>query len=90
MSVVVASVFVCPVTDARLRARQTDRRRDWAEKVSTDVARRFDIIRVEALQIRNMTRSAAGTRDKPGRSVRQKAGLNRGILASGWGLLAAG
>ena len=34
-----------------------------------------------------MTRSAKGTRDSPGRNVRAKAALNRGILRSGWGLL---
>jgi len=72
---------------ARLRARETDRRKDWAEKVSTDIARRFDVIRVEDLKIGNMTRSAKGTREDPGRNVRAKAGLNRGILGSGWGLL---
>jgi putative transposase len=72
---------------ARLKARETDRRKDWAEKVSTDIARRFDVIRVEDLLITNMTRSAKGTRDDPGCNVRQKAGLNRGILGSGWGLL---
>src|ERR1039457_4672691 len=72
---------------ARLRARETDRRKDWAEKVSTGIARRFDVIRVEDLQVKNMTRSAAGTRENPGRNVRAKAGLNRGILGSGWGLL---
>ena len=72
---------------ARLRAREADRRKDWAEKASTDIARRFDLIRVEDLRIGNMTRSARGTRDDPGRNVRAKAGLNRGILASGWGLL---
>jgi putative transposase len=72
---------------ARLRARETDRRKDWAEKTSTDLARRFDVIRVEDLKIGNMTRSAKGTREKPGRNVRAKAGLNRGILGSGWGLL---
>ena len=72
---------------ARLRARETDRRKDWAEKVSTDIARRFDVIRVEDLKIGNMTRSARGTRENPGRNVGQKAGLNRGILGSGWGLL---
>ena len=55
--------------------------------VSTDLARRFDLIQVEDLQIGNMTRSAKGTWDNPGRNVRQKAGLNRGILRSGWGLL---
>jgi transposase len=72
---------------ARLRVRETDRRKDWAEKVSTDIARRFDVIRVEDLQIGTMTRSAKGTRGNPGRNVRAKAGLNRGILRSGWGLL---
>ena len=72
---------------ARLKARETDRRKDWAEKTSTDLARRFDLIRVEDLQISNMTRSAKGTRGDPGRNVRQKAGLNREILRSGWGLL---
>jgi putative transposase len=73
---------------ARLRVRETDRRKDWAEKASTDIVRRFDLIRVEDLQIKNMTRSAKGTRGDPGRNVRQKAGLNREILRSGWGLLA--
>ena len=72
---------------ARLRARETDRRKDWAEKTSTDLARRFDVIRVEDLQIKNMTRSAKGTPENPGRNVAQKAGLNRKILQSGWGLL---
>jgi transposase len=43
--------------------------------------------RVEDLKIPNMTRSARTTADKPGRNVRQKAVLNRGIAASGWGRL---
>jgi len=72
---------------ARLRARETDRRKDWAEKASTGIARRFDVIRVEDLKIRNMTRSARGTASDRGRNVRQKAGLNREIMRSGWGLL---
>ena len=76
------------LTIARLKARETDRRKDWAEKTSTDIARRFDMIRIEDLKIGNMTRSARGTRGDPGRNVRQKAGLNREIMRSGWGLLA--
>jgi len=72
---------------ARLKAREADARKDWAEKLSTDLARRFDVIRVEDLQIENMTRSAKGTIAKPGRNVQAKAGLNRAILASGWGIL---
>ncbi|MCW2947677.1 MAG: (cytosine-5-)-methyltransferase, partial [Actinoallomurus sp.] len=30
---------------ARLKAREGDRRKDWVEKTSTDLARRFDVIR---------------------------------------------
>ena len=74
---------------ARVKARETDRRKDWIEKTSTDLARRFAVIAVEDLKISNMTRSAKGTIDAPGKNVRQKAGLNRGILANGWGLLVA-
>jgi putative transposase len=72
---------------ARLKAREADARRDWVEKTTTDLARRFDVIRIEDLRIRGMTRSARGTVVNPGKNVRQKAGLNRGILRSGWGLL---
>ncbi len=45
------------------------------------------MIRVEALDIKAMTRSAKGTITEPGRNVAAKAGLNRGILGNGWGLL---
>jgi len=72
---------------ARLKAREADVRRDWAEKISTGLARSFDVIRVEDLKIGNMTRSARGTIAAPGRNVRAKAGLNREIMASGWGVL---
>ena len=73
---------------AKLKAREADRRKDWAEKTSTRLARQFDIVRIENLSILSMTRSARGTIEQPGRNVRQKAGLNRGIRSSGWGLLA--
>src|SRR5664279_2410554 len=64
-----------------------------------DQARRFALIRVEDLRVRNMTRSAKGTMDAPGdaprdapgdapgTNVRPKAGLNRAILDKGWGVL---
>ncbi|MDT7844552.1 hypothetical protein [Streptomyces justiciae] len=64
-----------------------NRRKDWCEKTSTTLARSYDLIRFEKLNIKNMTRSARGTLAEPGRNVAQKRGLNRGILAQGWGLL---
>ncbi|MGH3440292.1 MAG: RNA-guided endonuclease InsQ/TnpB family protein, partial [Sciscionella sp.] len=60
---------------ARLKAREADRRRDWVEKTTTDLARRFDTLRVEQLDVRAMTRSARGTLDQPGVRVAQKRGL---------------
>jgi len=75
--------------DRRLKARQRDRRKDWVEKTTTDLARRFEVIRVEALDVRAMTRSARGTVEQPGTGVAQKRGLNRAIMRSGWGQLIA-
>ena len=42
---------------------------------------------VEALRIRNMTASAKGTVEAPGKNVRAKAGLNRSILEQRWGIM---
>jgi transposase len=76
---------------AKLHARAADRRRDWVEKTSTDLARRFDVIRVEDLRVAQMTRRPKPKPDPewPGRYLpnrrRAKAGLNRGVLANGWG-----
>ena len=80
---------------AKLYARVTDRRKDWGEKTSTDLARRFDLIRVEDLRVKQLARRPKPKADpqRPGAYLpnrrRQKAGLNRGILANGWGLLVA-
>ena len=67
---------------AKIKARDKDRRKDWVEKASTDIARRFDVIRVEDLNIKGMTRSAKGTADIPGRNVRQKAACNADVNAA--------
>jgi putative transposase len=70
---------------ASLAARAARIRRDWHHKAALDIARRFGVVVIEALKIRNMTASARGTVAEPGRHVRQKARLNRRILEQGWG-----
>ena len=72
---------------AKLKAREANRRKDWCKKTSTMLARTYDLVRFEKLNIKNMTRSAKGTVEQPGKRVAQKSGLNRAILAQGWGLL---
>lgn len=59
-------------------------RRDYLHKTSTTISKNHAMVVVEDLQVSNMSRSAAGTVDKPGRNVRAKTGLNRSILDQGW------
>jgi putative transposase len=72
---------------AKLKAVEADRRRDFVEKASTMLATSSDLVRFELLTIVSMTESARGTVEQPGTHVRAKAGLNRAILAQGWGML---
>ena len=76
---------------ARLKAREADRRKDWCEKTSTMLARSYDLVRFEKLHIKTMTAKAKPKPDQPGQHLKNgraaKAGLNRAILAQGWGLL---
>ena len=71
---------------AKLAAKEVDRRKDWIEKTTTDLVHDYDLISLEALKIKNMTKSAKGTKDKPGKNVKAKSGLIRSILEQGWGL----
>lgn len=70
---------------AALHARARRMRADWSHHISNDISARFGHVAIEALQIKNMTASAAGTIEEPGRNVAQKRGLNRSILNQGWG-----
>lgn len=72
---------------AKLMAKASRQHSDWAHKVTTGLANRFGTIAAEDLNIRGMTASAGGTVEEPGRGVAQKRGLNRAILAQGWGRL---
>ena len=71
---------------ARQQRYGKDVRRDFAHKASHALANdpRVSLIVFEDLKVKNMTASAKGTADAPGRNVRQKAGLNRSILAAAW------
>lgn len=56
-------------------------------RITMRLAKTHGMVAFEDLSIKNMTRSAAGTREKPGKNVAAKSGLNRAILESGWGEL---
>jgi putative transposase len=69
----------------RIHKRIADARADFLHKASHTISKNHAIIAVEDLKVRNMTKSAGGTAERPGRKVRQKAGLNKAILDQGWG-----
>jgi putative transposase len=69
----------------RLHRRIAHQRSDWLHKLTTELADAHPVIALEDLRIKNMSASARGTAEAPGRNVRQKAGLNRSILDAAWG-----
>ncbi len=73
---------------AKISGRIARIRKHMLHQWSLDLAREFGHVGIEKLKIKNMTRSAKGTVEEPGRNVRQKAGLNRYILHQGWGIFA--
>ncbi|MEU0517283.1 transposase [Streptosporangium sp. NPDC006007] len=60
------------------------RRADFNARTASVLTSRYGTVVLEDLKTANMTRSAAGTVEAPGRNVAQKAGLNRAILDKGW------
>lgn len=72
---------------SREQRRLANARKDRAHKTSAHILSRSCVVAFEKLTPSNMTRSARGTADAPGRNVRQKAGLNREVLDTAPGAL---
>ncbi|WP_038168305.1 RNA-guided endonuclease TnpB family protein [Thiomonas sp. FB-Cd] len=67
-----------------LHTRIANARRDDLHKATTTISQNHAMVWIEDLQVRNMSRSAAGTAERPCRNVRAKSGLNKSILDQGW------
>ncbi len=78
----------------KLRLRLDDRRTDWIEQTTTLLARQYDYVAFEGLNIPGMTKRVPPKPDpdQPGQYVPNgqtaKSGLNRAILGSCWGKFA--
>ena len=68
----------------KVEQKRQDSMRGYQHRLSHQLVKDHQIICMEDSKIRNMTRSAKGTIEQPGKNVRQKAGLNKAILAQGW------
>jgi len=63
-------------------------RKDAIHKFTAKLAKSHGLAVLEKLIIKNMTKSAKGTRASPGKNVKAKSGLNRVILEQCWRMLA--
>ncbi len=69
----------------RIHAFIARKRKDFQHQQSTRLVRKYGSIVVEKLNLKNMSKSAKGTMEKPGRMVKQKSGLNRSMLDTAHG-----
>ena len=69
------------------RYRNRIKNRNECHRITSEITKRYGHIAIEDLQIKNMTRSAKGTVENPGKNVSQKRGLNRSILEQSWAIL---
>ena len=60
-------------------------RKNWIHHTTGEIAEKCRTVVVENLKVKNMTASAKGTVENPGKKVKQKAGLNRAMLDTAWG-----
>mgnify|MGYP000775852109 FL=1 len=59
-------------------------RNDFLHRTTTIISKNHALVVIEDLKVRNMSRSASGTFELPGKNVRAKSGLNKSILDQGW------
>ena len=71
---------------SKLYSKIANIRNDFAHKVTTAISKSYAYVTVEALKVKNMSKSAKGTAAKHGKMVKQKSGLNKSILDQGWGM----
>ena len=65
---------------SRRHRKVANRRKDMLHQRTAKLVREHSLIVTERLTVTNMTATAKGTVEKPGKNVAQKAGLNRAIL----------
>ena len=71
----------------RIHSKIANTRKDFLNKLSTQLSKNHAMIVVEDLKVKGMSSSAKGNADSPGKNVKAKSGLNKSILDQGWGEL---
>ena len=69
---------------AKLHHKISNIRKNYLHQISSKISKNHAIVYVEDLKVANMSKSANGTLEEPGKNVKQKSGLNRVILDQAW------
>ncbi|MDU8350391.1 transposase [Pseudomonas syringae pv. actinidiae] len=73
---------------SRIHADIANARLDYLSKHANTISKNHAVVCIEDLRVSNMSRSAKGSTDQPGKNVRAKSGLNKSILDQGWSIFA--
>lgn len=65
---------------SNIQKKMAMKRKYFQHKLSKLLVEKYDVIVMEKLNLKNMTKSASGTIEEPGKNVAQKSGLNRVML----------
>ncbi|MEH8114127.1 transposase [Gallibacterium anatis] len=69
---------------AKLHHKIANCRKDFLHQTSSKISKNHAMIYIEDLQVSNMSKSAKGTAETPGKNVAAKSGLNQAILDQSW------
>ena len=69
---------------AKLHHKIANCRKDFLHQTSSKISKNHAMIYIEDLQVSNMSKSAKGTAEAPGKNVAAKSGLNQAILDQSW------
>ncbi|MBS7350486.1 MAG: transposase, partial [Comamonas sp.] len=68
----------------KLHSRIANCRKDYLHKATSTISQNHTLVVIEDLQIKNMSKAAKGNKEKAGKNVKAKSGLNKAILDQGW------
>ena len=69
---------------SKLHHRIANIRKNFLHQISNTISKNHATVYIEDLQVKNISKSAKGTVENPGKNIRQTAGLNRAILDQAW------
>ena len=69
---------------SKLHSKIANIRKDFLHKTTNEISKNHAVVVMEDLKVSNMSKSASGSIENPGKNIKAKSGLNKSILDQGW------